>query len=226
MLANKELRANARKNLGGGIFQTMWLLTLVALLIYSIIVGVGTYFVIGWILLTGPMEYGLSRILVSTARGKGNVDLGDLFIGFQEDFGSAVVLGILKSIFLFLWTLLLIIPGIVKSYSYAMASFIQQDAEDKNWKTCIDKSRAMMNGYKWKLFCLDLSFIGWYIVGLLCLGVGVLFVEPYHMQARAEFYEALKGQNGAESVKEIPEESAEEAPAETTEETASETTAE
>ena len=197
MSTNKELRAKARQNLGGGIFQTMWLLTLVAVLIYSIIISVGSYFLIGIILLTGPMEYGLCRVLTATARGKNEIDFGNLFDAFKEDFGSAVALGFLKNLFIFLWSLLLIIPGIVKSYSYSMSAFIQQDAEDKNWKTCIDQSREMMNGKKWKLFCLDLSFIGWYILGALCLGVGILFVEPYHQQARAEFYEGLKNGKAA-----------------------------
>ena len=217
MLTNKELRAKARQNLGGGIFQNMWLLTLVAVLIYSIIISVGSYFLIGIILLTGPMEYGLCRILTATARGKNEIDFANLFDAFKEDFGGTVALGFFKSLFLCLWTLLLIIPGIVKSYSYAMATYIQQDAEDKNWKTCIDKSREVMNGKKWKLFCLDLSFIGWYIVGFLCLGVGVLFVQPYHLQARTEFYEDVKGELGltaAETPAEIPAETTEDKAAE------------
>lgn len=192
MLTNKELRARARKSLGGGIFHTAWLMSLIAVLIYGAIVGVGSYFVIGAILLTGPMEYGLARLFVNNARGKDKVNLGDLFVGFQEDLGGAVGLGFMKGLFIFLWSLLLIIPGIIKTYSYAMAAYIQQDAEDKSWKTCLTQSRKMMNGKKWKLFWLDLSFIGWYIVGFLCLGAGLLFVEPYHMQARAEFYEDLK----------------------------------
>ena len=197
MSTNKELRARARQNLGGGIFQTMWLLTLVALLIYSVILGVASYTVIGFILLAGPMEYGLCRILTATARGKKDVNFASLFDAFKEDFGSAVALGFLKNLFIALWSLLFLIPGIVKSYSYALAAFIQQDAEDKNWKTCIDQSREMMNGNKWKLFCLDLSFIGWYIVGFLCFGVGTYFVMPYHEQARAEFYEELKNGKAA-----------------------------
>ena len=195
MSTNKELRAKARENLGGGIFQTMWLLTLVVILIVSAILGVASYTVIGAILLTGPMEYGLCRILTATARGKKDIDFARLFDAFKEDFGNVVLLGFLKELFIALWSLLFIIPGIVKSYSYAMAAFIQQDAEDKNWKKSIDQSRAMMDGQKLKLFCLDLSFIGWYILGALCFGVGVFFVMPYHEQARAEFYEDLKKQN-------------------------------
>lgn len=214
MSTNKELRAKARADLGGGIFQTMWLLTLVAMLIYSAIISVAAYTVIGSILLMGPIEYGLCRVLTKTARGKNEIDFANLFDAFKEDFGSAVALGFLKNLFIVLWSLLLIIPGIIKSYSYAMSTFIQQDAEDKNWKTCIDQSRELMNGKKWKLFCLDLSFIGWYIVGFLCLGVGVLFVEPYHQQARAEFYEDIKSELGFEKATETPAEISAEKPVE------------
>ena len=59
---------------------------------------------------------------------------------------------------------------------------------------CITQSREMMNGYKWKLFCLDFSFIGWYLLGALCLGVGTIFVVPYHQMARTNFYLALKSE--------------------------------
>ena len=199
MLENIELRAKAREHLGGGIFQTMWLLTLVAIFVCDTIVIAGGYLILGAIILVGPMEYGLCRVLIATARGKKDVNFMSLFDAFKEDFGNVVLLGFLKELFTFLWSLLLIVPGIVKYYAYSMSTFIQQDAEDKTWKTCLDKSISMTYGYKWKLFCLDLSFIGWYIVGLLCLGVGVFFVEPYHEQARAEFYEELKKQNGVQN---------------------------
>lgn len=195
-MKNKELRAKAREHLGGGIFQNAWLLTLVAFLLYDVIIGAVSYTVIGTILLAGPLEYGVTRIIVSNARGKGNPDIAAIFSGFSEDFGNTLLLGFLKGLFIFLWSLLLIIPGIIKTYSYAMSTFIQQDAENKDWKLCLEKSIEMMNGKKWKLFLLDLSFIGWYLLGILCLGVGVLFVIPYHEQARAEFYEDVKNAVG------------------------------
>ncbi len=194
MSENKELRAKARQRLGGGIFQDLWLMTLVVVLIYDAILGVANNIVIGGILLSGLMEYGLCRVLVNNARGK-EMNIVSLFDGFKENAGQALILGLLKSIFIFLWALLFVIPGIIKYYSYSMSAFIQQDAENKDWKVCLDNSREMMNGYKMKLFLLDLSFIGWYIVGALCFGIGILFVQPYHMQARAEFYEELKNQN-------------------------------
>ena len=68
-------------------------------------------------------------------------------------------------------------------------------------KECIDESRAMMNGYKMKMFLLDLSFIGWYLLGMLVLGLGIFFVYPYHQTARANFYESLRaGEMSAETI--------------------------
>lgn len=195
MATNKALRAKARQSLGGGIFQTTWLLMLVVFLIISVVESAISFTGIGLLILAGPLEYGVARILVSTSRGNKDIDFTSLIAGFKEDAGNTILLGILKSVFVALWSLLFVIPGIIKSYSYSMSAFIQQDAENKDWRECLNKSRAMMNGKKWKLFCLDLSFIGWYILGSLCFGIGVLFVIPYNQQARAEFYEELKKEN-------------------------------
>lgn len=188
-----ELRARARAQLGGGIFQTQWMLTLVVCFLYDLLLSAAgsLSFFVGTILLAGALEYGLCRVLVSSVRGK-SVDINDMFKGFSEDFTNTLLLGLMKSIFLFLWSLLFVIPGIVKSYSYAMSTYIQQDSPNKDWQYCLDESRRVMNGRKWNLFCLDLSFIGWYLVGYLCCGIGILFVIPYHQQARANFYEVIR----------------------------------
>ena len=94
--------------------------------------------------------------------------------------------------------MLFIIPGIVKSYSYSMSYYLQQEDKSKDWKACLDESRSRMDGHKGQLFLLDLSFIGWYIVGLLCLGVGTLFVVPYHDMARTNFFMALQAEQDDE----------------------------
>jgi len=73
-----------------------------------------------------------------------------------------------------------------------MSMYILQDNPDMQVSECINESQRMMLGKKLQLFCLDLSFLGWYIVGLLCFGVGVFFVAPYHQMARTNFYLALK----------------------------------
>ncbi len=188
MSENYVLRANARKQLGGNIFAKDWLMVLLVCLIISAISGALSATAVGVIIVAGPLSYSLSRICVRRVCNDGEVDLGDLLKGFTENFAQSLLLGLLSSLFIALWSLLLIIPGIVKSYSYSMCFYIQQQSPNKDWKYCLDKSKELMNGYKMKLFLLDLSFIGWYILGALCLGVGVLFVEPYHEMARANFY--------------------------------------
>lgn len=99
---------------------------------------------------------------------------------------------------------LLIIPGIVKSYSYALTPYILKDHPELKFNAAIEESMRMMNGYKMKLFLLDLSFIGWALLTILTFGIGVLFLEPYVSASRAAFYEDLKaelsGRNASEEV--------------------------
>ena len=146
------------------------------------------------IVLTGPLTYGLVKVLLAQVESE-KWSLANLFDGFKECFTKSFLLGLLQSLFIFLWSMLFFIPGIVKSYSYALAFYIQRDDNTKESVDCITESRRMMDGHKWQLFCLDLSFLGWYIVGALCFGIGVYFVTPYHEMARANFYEALKAEN-------------------------------
>lgn len=193
MTSNAILRQNARSQLGENIFGNTWVILGVVSFLYSAAIGaLGSTF-IGVILLGGPLTYGLYRVLVNVVNYK-KVDVNDVVSGFTEAFGNSLVLYFLQTLFTALWSLLFVIPGIVKSYSYAMAMYIQQDYPEKEGKDCIDQSRLMMDGHKWQLFCLDCSFIGWYLLGALCLGVGIFFVLPYHQLARTNFYLALKAE--------------------------------
>ena len=203
MVANRILRANARKQLGGGIFQNGWLMMLVVCLISEIVIALGGTVIFGSLILAGPMAYALARITTGVVKGK-QANINDLTKGFTEDVGQTILLGLMQKLYEFLWSLLFVIPGIVKSYSYAMSSYLQQDRPYKDWRRCIDDSKEMMSGNKWNLFCLDMSFIGWYIVGALCLGLGALWVVPYHQVARANFYEALKAEYGVLQPQELP----------------------
>ena len=171
---------------------------MLACLIVSALLSASAFTFVGVFVLTGPLQYGLFRVLTDRVRGREKVEFGDLFKGFEENFSGALVLGLLQSIFIFLWSLLFIVPGIVKSYSYSMSYYLQQEDKSKDWKACLDESRSRMDGHKGQLFLLDLSFIGWYIVGLLCLGVGTLFVVPYHDMARTNFFMALQAEQDDE----------------------------
>lgn len=202
MVDNATLRYNARTQLGGNIFRNKWLMMLAVCAILPLLSSaLSSYWSIGSILvviISGPLTYGVARTTVECVEGE-KWDISHAFHGFKEDFGGSLLLGFLQSLFIALWTLLLIIPGIVKTYSYAMAFYIKQEKDNKDMEAveCITESRHMMDGHKWQLFCLDFSFLGWYILGALCLGVGVFFVTPYHETARANFYEALKAEDAS-----------------------------
>ena len=193
MISRPELRARARQTLGGNLFGNQWLFPLLVAVIISAATTIAGYTFVLVIVLTGSIMVGSAAYFIGIVRGNKADDLNPLVNGFKDDFGGNLVTGLLVTLFTFLWSLLFIIPGIVKSYSYAMTYFIKNDKPGITGQQAITESRKMMKGYKWKLFMLDLSFIGWYIVGALCLGVGTLWVTPYHQTAKAHFYEELKG---------------------------------
>lgn len=187
-----QIKENAKAQLGNNLFGNIWLMALLALFIQSAIMGIASYFYVGPLILTGPLNIGASLVFMKLVRGVNKVDIGDLFFSFSQRFGKDLLLGLMVTIFTALWTLLFIVPGIVKSYAYSMAFYISLDHPDWDWKQCIDESQRITQGHKGELFVLDLSFIGWYFVGSLCLGIGTLWVAPYHMTAKANYYEVLK----------------------------------
>lgn len=195
MKSRKEIKRTARELLARNIFSTEWLTMLLAILLVGLVAGVASSVFIG-VVLMGCFSIGLTRIILSVVRHQDDkADLGKMFSGFTDGhLVDNILLGILQYIFIFLWSLLFFIPGIVKSYSYAMSYYIKLDHPELGANDCITASRRMMKGHKWQLFVLDLSFIGWYIVGMLCFGIGVLWVEAYHQTARAEFYNSLAGE--------------------------------
>ena len=189
---NSELRAVSRTTLSGN-----WMMAALATLVYLLIAGgVSSIPVAGSVLaiiITYPLAYGFAILFLDLFREGKPIDIGKLFDGFK-DFGSVWGTLILVAIYTILWTCLLIIPGIVKSYSYALTPFILKDEPELKYNAAIEKSMRMMDGYKMKLFLLDLSFIGWMILSILTLGIGLLFLQPYMNTARAAFYEDLKAE--------------------------------
>ena len=186
-----EFRAKAREQLGNNIFGNQWLYALVVCLIISAITGIASTTVVVPLLIIGPLAIGEAKVFLNLTRSNDPVKIEDTFTGFTSDIGGNIVLGLLVTLFTFLWSLLFVIPGIVKAYSYSMAFYIKHDNPTYTWQQCIDESRKMMDGNKMRLFLLDLSFIGWIIVGVLCLGIGTLWVTPYMATAHANFYEEI-----------------------------------
>lgn len=186
------MKRRAREQLGGNLFGNTWLMALLVGLIFHVISGAAGSTVVG-VIVTGPIAVGMTSVFMSVTKGKRDISLDELFSGFSNDFADNLLLGLMQTLYIFLWSLLFIIPGIIKAYSYSMAYYIKLDHPTVySWNDCLQESARIMKGNKWKLFVLDLSFLGWFIVGALCLGVGVFWVIPYYQTAKVNFYESLK----------------------------------
>ena len=142
-------------------------------------------------LLAGPMMLGYIHYLKRVKYDRENARLEALFDGFN-DFGRAFAANLLIVIFVFLWTLLLIIPGIVMGIAYSMTMFIIAEDKDIPAMDAIRRSRDMMTGYKWKFFCLNLRFIGWVLLTIVTLGIAQFWFEPYMRMSYLQFYEDVK----------------------------------
>ncbi len=138
---------------------------------------------------------------------EGNADLNNLGYSFKNGKYKNIIKGMLyRGVLVFLWTLLLVIPGIIKGYAYSMVPYILADNPNIGYKRAIEISNGMTDGEKGKMFVLDLSFIGWYLLGALALGIGVLFVNPYVNATGAELYLVLRQRaisNGTCSLEEL-----------------------
>lgn len=188
-----ELKARARAQLGGGIFQNLWMMGLAVCLLIGLMesAAAGILPGIGALIVVGPLEYGMAFIFLKQARDHQPVQLGDMFRGFQDDFGGTFLIGLMTSLFTFLWSLLFVIPGIVAAYRYSMATYIMAENPTIAPTEAIERSKALMDGRKGDLFCLDLSFFGWALLTVLTAGIGALWLTPYMAVSRAAFYRSL-----------------------------------
>lgn len=183
-----EIKKNAKVQLNGN-----WGLTIGVYVLTMVILGAVSFTFVGAILIGGPMMIGLTTYFIHLVR-KQNNDFNDMFSGFNN-FVRNFLYYLLSSIYIFLWSLLFIIPGIIKALSYSMAPYIIYDNPDIDANDAITQSKEMMKGHKWELFCLYLSFIGWLLLSVLTFGIlYMVYVGPYMMTAQANFYEQLKAE--------------------------------
>lgn len=121
------------------------------------------------ILVSGAFTLGITIFFLALFRRQ-HVDVADVFLGF-ENFGKALGLMLFQALFIFLWSLLFLIPGIIASIRYSQAFFILADDPTKSIRQCMNESKIMMKGNKSKYFCLSLSFIGWTLLAALPAGI-------------------------------------------------------
>lgn len=147
-------------------------------------------------LLFNPLKVGCQRFFLVNSDAPAG--FSELAFGYKADYGNMVKTLLLKDIFVFLWSLLFGIPGVVKSYSYRMTPFILAENPSMGSREAISRSVRMMRGQKWRAFILDLSFIGWDILSVITCGVvGLLYSNPYQFATNAELYKALRDSSTA-----------------------------
>ena len=165
------------------VFLPLFLILGLVSVVYSVFLG-------------NVIHTGLRGWFMRYSRGE-NARAGEVFASFRIYLPSMTT-ALLRDVFVFLWSLLFIIPGIVASYSYAMTGYILAEDPDLTASQAIQRSKELMQGNRWRLFCLQLSFIGWIILCLFTFGIGNLFLNPYQTAADAAFYREISGTGGME----------------------------
>lgn len=137
------------------------------------------------------LEVGGRRYFVQSLQDKDNKKC--FKFGFDgQNYGGIIKTMLVTEVYIFLWTLLLIIPGIIKAYSYSIVPYILADNPNIGVKKAIALSNEMTMGHKFDMFVLDLSFIGWYLLGAIALGIGIIFVFPYENATKTALYLVLR----------------------------------
>ena len=140
--------------------------------------------------IAGPLALGLAIYFLNFLKNEES-NLNQLFEGFKN-YGGVLVTYLLYSIYILLWTLLFIIPGIIAQMKYSQVWFIMAEDSEISGNDALMKSKKMMDGFKMQFFLLALSFFGWILLAMLTCGIGLLWVIPYMQTSYAKFYEALK----------------------------------
>ena len=144
------------------------------------------------ILVFNPLIVGCYRFFLQNSRG--GAELNELGAGFRDDWGNVILVMFLRNLFIALWSLLLVIPGIIKAYSYRLVPYLLKDHPELSGTEAITLSRKMMNGHKADAFVLDLSFLGWLLLSALTAGIlHIFYVGPYIAATDAELYKAIAG---------------------------------
>lgn len=189
-----ELRAEAREALKG-----MWGSSAVMTFVYFVLTSAASAAISTLVPFLGgivaslallPMAYALNIAFLRLFR-KDPQELGYLFQEFNSRVYSTLIL---TTVYTWLWSLLLIIPGIIKAYSYSMTYYVLEDNPELSNNAAIEESMRMMDGHKWELFWLHLTFIGWALLCILTLCIGFIWLIPYMQTAQAAFYENLKAE--------------------------------
>lgn len=153
--------------------------------------GIATLIWLVRLIIGSAVELGWCSFNVRLVRDA-QASVSELFERFSILF-KALGLRLFMALFIFLWSLLLVVPGIVAAYRYSMAAYLMAENPNMGIQEAVDASKRMMAGRKGRLFCLHFSFIGWWFLSILTAGIGLLFLTPYIKAAETAFYFTASG---------------------------------
>lgn len=193
------LKANAKENLRGN-----WGIAILVLLIsYALTMAATGVMIVGSLIVMGTLETGVALVFLKLSYRE-PAEVKDLFQPFQN-FVNTFFAGLLVNLFTFLWSLLFLIPGIIKAIAYSQTYYILCDHPEYTGTEAIRASREMMRGHKGEYFVLQLSFLGWFLLSSLTFGLLLFYVIPYYQSTMTEYYRYLKESEG-EAQKQQPQE--------------------
>lgn len=161
-------------------------LLVVGIALFISLVALAVHIIVGGLVSPGYSRFNLNLI------DNRDTEIRNLFEYFNY-WKSLAIAQFWRTLYTFLWSLLFVIPGIIASYRYAMTPYILAEFPMTEPKEAIEASKKLMDGNKYRLFCLDMSFIGWHILCALSLGIGYLWLNPYVNAAKADFYREISG---------------------------------
>jgi len=186
MIVNGSSNGSGQSTYNSSEIGMQWLPLIILVGLVVVSVGILIKIFVGYSLEVGGRKFYIEAI-------KDNVNAGYLAYGFKSSgFLNIVKVMFVRSMVTFAWALLLIVPGIIKYYAYRMVPYILAENPHMEYKRALELSVQMTQGEKMNIFVLDLSFIGWYLLGALLMGIGILFVQPYVDMTHALLYKELR----------------------------------
>jgi uncharacterized membrane protein len=182
--------------------ESNWGLAIGALVVYMVILiplqMIPVIGAVAGIIVGGPFAYGLATFYLRLSRNEG-ASVSDIFAGFNN-FVPALTTYLLMMLYVILWMLCLIVPGIIALFSYSQVFYILVEEPDLSASEVLRKSKQMMDGHKMDFFVLSLTFIGWGLLCILTCGIGLLWLVPYYNLTMTKFYEDLRGNMSPQEV--------------------------
>lgn len=148
------------------------------------------FIIIFGFIIAAPIQLSFVKLELGMTKNE-NIKVSGLIEGYKRT-GACIALTLLIQIFVMLWSLLLLIPGIIKSLSYSMAFYILADNPQMSAMEALNESKEIMKGHKWEFFVLNLSFILWILLGAITFGLAFIYVMPYMRATTANFYNSIK----------------------------------